>query len=195
MNYKNALLSTLIIEVAIGLLAVINYGVTVEALQAVTRFSGRASLAIFSFIFLFQKHPYINLKAILSEQYFLIFAIAHGIHLLELLSYVYLSGIELVPYRVAGGFIAYSFIFAMPWLEHLHHQSKLSTKQFSITTLLYLYYVWLIFFMTYLSRVQGTFPNAGGNFLEHITLLGWVALMLGVKLSDLIFKSISQKTK
>lgn len=195
MNYKNALLSTLIIEVAIALLAVINYGVTLEALQAVTRFSGRASLAIFSFIFLLQKHPYINLKAILSERYFLIFAIAHGIHLVELLSYIYLSGIALVPYRVAGGFIAYSFIFAMPWLEQLHHQSKLSPKQFSITTLLYLYYVWLIFFMTYLSRVQGSFPNAGGSFSEHITLLGWVALLLGIKLSDVISKSIFQKTK
>lgn len=195
MNYRNALLSTLIIEVAIALLAVINYGVTLEALQAVTRFSGRASLVIFSFIFLFQKHSYINLKSILSEHYFLVFAIAHGIHLAELLSYVYLSGIALVPYRVAGGFIAYSFIFAMPWLEQLHRQLKLSSKQFSITTLLYLYYVWLIFFMTYLSRVQGSFPNAGGSFSEHITLLGWVALMLGVKLSDQISKSIFQKTK
>ena len=194
MNYRNAFLSILIIEVAIALLAVINYGVTLEALQAVTRFSGRASLAIFSFIFLFQKHPYIKLKAILSEHYFLIFAIAHGIHLVELLSYVYLSGIVLVPYRVAGGFIAYSFIFAMPWLEQLHHQSKLSSKQFSITTLLYLYYVWLIFFMTYLSRVQGSFPNAGGSYLEHMTLLGWVALMLGIKLSDLIFKKSTTRT-
>ena len=195
MNYRNALLTTLIIEVAIALLAVINYGVTLEALQAVTRFSGRASLAIFSLIFLFQKHPYVNVKLILSENFFLIFAIAHGIHLIELLSYVYLSGITLIPYRVAGGFIAYSFIFLMPWLEQLHHRTKLTSKQFSITTLLYLYYVWLIFFMTYLSRVQGSFPNAGGSFLEHITLLGWVALMLGVKLSNLIFKSMSQKTK
>jgi hypothetical protein len=195
MNYKNALLSTLIIEVGIALLAVINYGVTLEALQALTRFSGRASLAIFSIIFLFQKHQYINLKAILSERYFLVFAIAHAIHLVELLTYVYLSGITLIPYRVAGGFIAYSIIFAMPWLEELHRQSKLSSKQFSITTLLYLYYVWLIFFMTYLSRVEGSFPNAGGSFSEHITLLGWVALMLGIKLSDLIFKSISKKTK
>jgi hypothetical protein len=194
MNYRNALLSTLIIEVAIALLAVINYGVTLEALQAVTRFSGRASLVIFSLIFLFQKHPYIHIKSILSEDYFLIFAIAHGIHLLELLSYVYLSGITLIPYRVAGGFIAYSFIFLMPWLEKLHHQTKLTSKQFSITTLLYLYYVWLIFFMTYLSRVQGSFPNAGGSYAEHIMLLGWVALMLGIKLSELIFKKSTTRT-
>lgn len=188
MNFKNALLSTLIIEVGIALLAVINYGVSLEALQALTRFSGRASLVIFSLIFLFQKHTYVNLKSILSEKYFLIFAIAHGIHLMELLCYVYLSGIQLIPYRIAGGFLAYSFIFVMPWLENRFFQSRLTTKQFSVITLLYLYYVWLIFFMTYLSRVQGSFPNAGGSYMEHVTLLGWVALMLGIKLPDLIFK-------
>ncbi|MBK5279613.1 MAG: hypothetical protein JJE09_12195 [Bacteroidia bacterium] len=184
MNYKNAFLITLIIEVAVALLAVINYGVTLEALQAVTRFSGRVSLVLFSLIFLFQKQ--LQIKSILSEKYFLIFAIAHGIHLIELLSYVYLSGVALVPYRVVGGFLAYAFIFVMPWLEQLHHQSKFSSKHFSIITVFYLYYVWLIFFMTYLSRVQGTFPNAGGNYVEHISLLGWVAVMLGIKLSALI---------
>ncbi len=196
MTFRNAFLSTLIIEVTIAILAVINYGITLEALQAVTRFSGRASLAIFSLVFLFQNHKHINIKFILSEKYFLIFAIAHGIHLGELLSYVYISGINLVPYRVAGGFLAYSFIFAMPWLENLFQQSKLNARQFSITTLVYLYYVWLIFFMTYLSRVQGTFPNAGGSYSEHIVLLGWVALMLGIKLSDLISKKpLSQNSK
>jgi hypothetical protein len=51
MNFRNALLSTLIIEVSIALLAVINYGTSLEALQAVTRFSGRVSLAIFQFNF------------------------------------------------------------------------------------------------------------------------------------------------
>jgi hypothetical protein len=188
MNYKNAFLSTLIIEVGIALLAVINYGVTLETLQALTRFSGRTSLSIFSLIFLFQRHPFVNLKSILSEKYFLIFAIAHGIHLVELLTYVYLSGIVLVPYRVAGGFIAYSFIFIMPWLEQLHQLKKIGIKQFSIFTLIYLYYVWLIFFMTYLSRVQGSFPNAGGSYAEHITLLGWVSVMLGIKLTDLLPK-------
>ncbi len=188
MNTKNAFLSTLIIEVGIALLAVINYGVTLEALQAVTRFSGRVSLAIFSLLFLFQKHHYVNIKAILSEKFFLLFAIAHGIHLGELLSYVYISGIPLVPYRLAGGFLAYVFIFTMPWLDYLARQSKISSKQFSIITFCYLYYVWFIFFMAYLSRVQGTFPNAGGSYAEHVILLGWVSLMLGIKLSDLVFK-------
>lgn len=188
MSFRNAFLSILIIEVGIALLAVINYGVNLEALQAVTRFSGRASLIIFSLIFLFQHHRYVKVQFILSEKYFLLFAIAHGIHLAELLSYVFLSGIPLVPVRLAGGFLAYLFIFAMPLIENFFLHGRISSKQFSVITLVYLYYVWFIFFMTYLSRVQGTFPNAGGSYVEHIVLLGWVSLMLGIKLSEVILK-------
>lgn len=190
MSFRNAFLSTLIIEVGIALLAVINYGVTLEALQALTRFSGRASLIIFSLIFLFQHHQFIKIKSILSDKYYLVFAIAHGIHLVELLTYVYLSGIPLVPIRLAGGFLAYLLIFVMPWMEMQFQQAKITSKQFSILSLIYLYYVWLIFFMTYLSRVQGTFPNAGGSYAEHVILLGWVSLMLGLKLSEGILKKV-----
>ena len=188
MSFQNAFLITLIVEVGIALLAVINYGISLEALQALTRFSGRTSLSIFSLIFLFQNHTYIKAKSILSEKYFLIFAIAHGVHLVELLSYVYVSGIPLVPIRLAGGFLAYLIIFAMPWIESLSNQSKISERQFSMITLFYLYYVWFIFFMTYISRVEGTFPNGGGTYFEHVTLLGWVALMLGIKLSEMFRK-------
>lgn len=188
MSFRNAFLSTLIIEVGIALLAVINYGVTLEALQALTRFSGRASLIIFSLIFLFQHHQFIKIKSILSDKYFIVFAIAHGIHLAELLTYVYLSGIPLVPIRLAGGFLAYLLIFVMPWMEIQFQQAKITSKQFSTLTLIYLYYVWFIFFMTYLSRVQGTFPSAGGSYGEHVILLGWVSLMLGLKLSEGLLK-------
>ena len=41
MTFRNALLIVLIIEVGVALLAVINFGTSLEALQAVTRFSGR----------------------------------------------------------------------------------------------------------------------------------------------------------
>lgn len=190
MSFRNAFLSTLIIEVGIALLAVINYGINLEALQALTRFSGRASLFIFSLIFLFQDHQFTKIKSILSSKYYLVFAIAHGIHLIELLTYVYLSGIPLVPIRLAGGFLAYLLIFIMPWIEIQFQQAKITSKQFSFLTLIYLYYVWLIFFMTYLPRVQGTLPNAGGSYTEHVILLGWVSLMLGLKLSEGIMRKV-----
>jgi len=193
MKFKDALLSTLIIEVGIALLAVINYGATLESLQAVTRFSGRVSLAIFSLIFLFQKHQYLNVKLILSEKYFLIFAISHGIHLIQLLTYVYLSGNELIPIRLAGGFLAYVLIFIMPYVQHLFEQSKISMKQYSTLTLIYLYYVWFIFFMSYLPRVRGELPHVGGSYSEFVVLLAWVSLMLGVKLQSLLLHKIQLK--
>jgi len=191
MKFKDALLSTLIIEVGIGLLAVINYGATVETLQAVTRFSGRVSLAIFSLIFLFQNHRYLNVKNILSEKYFSIFAIAHGIHLIQLLCYTYLSGHQLIPVRLTGGFLAYVLIFIMPYAQRLFEKNKLTLKQFSTLTLIYLYYVWFVFFMTYLPRVRGELPNVGGSYSEFVMLLAWVSLMMGVKLQTIIMNKIS----
>jgi hypothetical protein len=191
MKFKDALLSTLIIEVGVALLAVINYGATLETLQAVTRFSGRASLAIFSLIFLFQNQRYLNVKNILSENYFAVFAIAHGIHLIQLLSFVYLSGNELIPLRLAGGFLAYLLIFIMPYAQRMYEQKRISIKQFSTLTLIYLYYVWFIFFMSYLPRVRGELPNVGGTYSEFVVLLAWVSLMMGVKLQTIIMNKIS----
>jgi hypothetical protein len=186
MKFKDALLSILIIEVGVALLAVINYGTTLETLQAVTRYSGRVSLGVFSLIFLLQNHRHISLKAILSEQYYAIFAIAHGIHLMQLLCYVYLSGNELIPVRLAGGFIAYLIIFLMPFVQQLHEKRRVSDKQFHRFGLVYTYYIWFIFFMSYLPRVRGTLPNVGGSYVEFVVLLAWVSLIMGIKISRMI---------
>lgn len=193
MKFKDALLSTLIIEVGIALLAVINFGATLESLQAVTRFSGRASLLIFSLIFLFQNHKHLNVKSILSEKYFLIFAIAHGIHLIQLLSFVYLSGNKLIPIRLAGGFLAYVLIFIMPYAQSMFERNKISLKTFSTLTLIYLYYVWFIFFMSYLPRVRGTLPNVGGSYSEFVVLLAWVSILMGIKLQSLLMARVSSR--
>jgi len=195
MKFKDALLSTLIIEVGVALLAVINYGATLETLQAVTRYSGRTSLAIFSLIFLFYNHRLLPVKVILSEKYFSIFAIAHAIHLMQLLSYVYLSGNELIPIRLAGGFLAYVLIFVMPYAQHLFEAQRLAQKKYSTLTLIYLYYVWFIFFMSYLPRVRGELPNVGGSYTEFVILLAWVSFMMGIKLQELIMNKISFRKK
>jgi hypothetical protein len=88
--------------------------------------------------------------------------------------------------RVAGGFFAYAYIFAMPLLWHYKHNKRLSNHTFFILETVFVYYVWLIFFLTYLPRVQGKLPQAGGTFAEHVALLGWVSTLLGMKLASLI---------
>jgi hypothetical protein len=189
MNFNNAFAFMLILETLAILLGIINYGWTLEALQAVTRYSGRASLAIFSVIFLFNTHPVINVRKLLSEKYFLVFAIAHGVHLFILLSYIYFSEANLVPVRLVGGFLAYALIFAMPFVQMKYDEQKISDKRFKQVTLIYLYYVWFIFFMTYLPRVRGTaVVGVGGSYKEFVILLGWISIMMGFKWSQLLAK-------
>lgn len=187
MNFRQTLLALIVVEAALGVYAWMNYGIALEGLQAVTRYSGRLSLILFSVIFLYQHKP--ENYPWLSRKPYHIFAIGHGIHLVELLSFVILSGAALVPYRVAGGFVAYALIFAMPILSDRTEQGKLEEKKYRTLQTVYHYYVWFIFFMTYLPRVRGTLPEVGGSYTEHVILLGWVALMLGMKLPQLIFKS------
>ena len=193
MKFKDSLLSVLIIEVGVAILAVINYGATLETLQAVTRFSGRVSLTIFSLIFLFQNHRIVKLKNILSEKYFLIFAIAHGIHLFQLLAFIIISGNELIPLRLAGGILAYALIFIMPYIQHLVETRRLDDSHLKRINLIYLYYVWFVFFMTYYPRVSGSLPHAGGTYQEFVILLAWVMFMLGIKISTLLKHKVTSR--
>src|SRR6266481_5176603 len=98
MKTRNAIALVIIAELAVAALGINNYGWNLEGLQATTRFSGRLSLFIFSFIFLLYPKDKRILTFYFSEKFFLAFAIAHGIHLIELLSYAGLSGTTLVPY-------------------------------------------------------------------------------------------------
>jgi hypothetical protein len=186
MIFKRAIIILIVFQAALGAMAIINYGYSLETLQAVTRYSGRLSLVIFSIIFLYQYKP--ASYPWLSDKPYHIFAIAHGIHLAELACFVILSGAELILYRLAGGFLAYALIFAMPFLVYQLEAGAISEKKFTTIQTVYHYYLWFIFFMTYLPRVRGTLPHVGGTYSEHVILLGWVALMLGMKLPQLLFK-------
>ena len=185
MSSRKLIILFVAIEIGIIGLGIFSEGYTLTALQTITRFSGRLSLFLFSAIFLLYNKPH-TITVWLSDQFYLLFAIVHGIHLLELLSFVYLSAIALVPYRIAGGFLAYLFIFAMPLIRSYKIRGAVSSRTYSILETIFVYYVWLVFFLTYLPRVQGKLPQAGGSFGEHVALLGWVSTLLGMKLSAMI---------
>ena len=186
MKTKTAIFLVLTGEAFVSALGLFRYGWNIEGLQAITRFSGRFSLLLFSFIFLLYPDNKIRLRKIMSENFFLSFALAHGIHLLELLSYVYLAGIALVPVRVAGGFLAYVLIFIMPWLQRINATGGISDHRFKMLGMVYLFYAWFVFFMTYVARLNGSFHNAGGSYTEHAVLMTWVCIMLGFKLATLL---------
>lgn len=185
MNSRRIITLFVLLEGLIIVVAVVANGFSLTALQTVTRFSGRLSLLLFSVIFLFHHKPE-TLHGWLSDKFYLLFAVVHGIHLIELLAYIYLSQAQLIPIRLAGGFLAYALIFAMPILSHWTNTGRVSAGQFYMVQTFFMYYTWLIFFLTYLPRVQGKLPNAGGNYAEHVALLGWVSTMLGIKLASMI---------
>jgi hypothetical protein len=193
MSFKKSLLLIVIAELLIGVLALNNYGFTLEGLQATTRFSGRLSLVIFSLIFIYLTFNREKLASFLSAKPFHVFAVAHGIHLMELVTYVYLSKNELIPIRLAGGFLAYVLIFIMPFIHARFANEKLSDKKYHLFEGIYVYYVWFIFFMSYLPRVQGKLPHAGGSYWEFVVLLVWVCLLLGINVLSK-FNLISKKS-
>lgn len=188
MTLRKSIVLVVALELFIGVFAWSNYGFTLEGLQAVTRYSGRLSLGLFSIIFILLPQNERRLANVLSSRPFHVFAVAHGIHLVELISYVYQSGNDLIPVRLAGGFLAYAMIFAMPVIQQRHTAGTLNTKKYLIAQTVYLYYVWFIFFMSYLPRVQGKLLNVGGSYWEFVVLLCWVCMLLGMKLSYLIFQ-------
>jgi hypothetical protein len=185
MSARKIIILFVVLELAIIVIVLLSEGYSLTALQTITRFSGRLSLILFSAIFLLYNKPK-TITIWLSDKYYLLFAIVHGIHLIELLAFVYLSKTQLIPYRVAGGFLAYAYIFLMPLFQHRHDAGRMSHRSYSILETVFVYYIWAIFFLTYLPRVQGKLPQGGGSFEEHVALLGWVSTLLGMKLAGLI---------
>jgi hypothetical protein len=185
MSPRKIIILFVVLEISIVLVSLLIDDNSLTALQTITRFSGRLSLFLFSAIFLLYDKPQ-TIYAWLSEKFYLLFAIVHGIHLLELLSFVYLSNASLIPIRVAGGFLAYLYIFLMPVFVKLQESQRISSKTFAVLEIVFIYYVWLVFFLTYLPRVLGALPEAGGSYSEHVALLGLISVLLGTRLVGFI---------
>jgi VanZ family protein len=140
--------------------------------QASARLSGRVSLLYFGFLFVYSTlNPFIEsnseplqVKYILARN----FAILHIIHWFLLATAVSMSGFNIVPYKLMGGALAYLMIVLLPFI--------LSGKLFPNLSLrlalnIYLPYVWLIFFITYLTRVLGKATPITGIMPAYYSLI------------------------
>lgn len=167
------------LEVLVMLLAYIeSKGDTTLFFQASARLSGRVSLMFFLFYGIYAtRHPSVETGISLSIKTQLVtdFAVIHIIHWVFLAIAVKLSGFELVPFRVAGGALAYLMIVLMPFIYH-----KKLFASFSLLTMqhIYIFYVWLIFFMTYLSRLRGQTPTATGDMTAYQVLIAITSTFL-----------------
>ena len=154
------------------------------ALQTTARLSGRLSLALFSWIVIVHQRD-VNYKSL-----FLILAVAHGIHMVELIAYQYsISNItSLFSPRVAGGMLAYTFIYAMPIIQSLASRQKLKEKLVLRLEYVYVLFIWIVFVAAYIPRLFGSGKVYGGTYFEFVILFVWLIVLFAWKLFQLVRK-------
>ena len=153
-------------------------GVITPFFQSCAKLSGRISLLFFSLLLIYQTLvPDLKDKEIVKTKYYLSlnFSIIHIIHWVLLVIAVYLSGFELVPFRVAGGTIAYVMIILLPFAI----KGKILRKTALKTIMnLYLFYVWLIFFMTYVARLTSKNIHFTGSKTSYVLLIAFTSMLM-----------------
>jgi hypothetical protein len=147
--------------------------------QCAARFSGRISLLYFGMLFIYatlfpsveKNSAELAVKYTLSKN----FAILHIIHWVLLVIAVSKSDFELVPSRLIGGAIAYVMIVLLPLIIK---QKILSKIPLQLVFGVYLPFVWLIFFMTYLSRITGSSVAVTGSMAAYQVLMDLTILLM-----------------
>lgn len=149
--------------------------------QLSARFSGRVSLLFFCMLFIYATlHPSLERKSEPMSIKFILasnFAICHLIHWAFLAIAMHLNNRPLVPVKLIGGALAYLMIVMLPFIL----KGKGINNTFLKWTLqVYLFYVWSIFFITYLSRVTGSSnpPFASVKAFYYAVTFGLVVLMI-----------------
>jgi hypothetical protein len=148
--------------------------------QSCARYSGRVSLLLFSIAFI--SYPINRLSAedeSGQRKLVLYFAIVHLIHFGFLATYLYLSQSALIPVRLAGGALAYLLIIIYPIIQSVKPSARFWSNLFPP---IYYYYVWLIFFLSYLPRVRQQLPDVSGNLETYYVLFAYVIILLFIQL-------------
>ncbi|WP_020569510.1 hypothetical protein [Neolewinella persica] len=125
-----------------------------EIFRHAARYSGRLSLYVYLFAFsifalIFHDERPGGMAAV--KQVVTIFCVLHFIHFGFLATNVLLNDIELVPFKVAGGFLGYLMILLYPILMDRIKNKKLH--------FIYFLYLGIVIIGTYMARIKGEFPG------------------------------------
>jgi hypothetical protein len=185
LSYKKYLIFGVLLELLILLyfyLIMDNYG---DIFRYVARYSGRLSLIIYLFCFYQYVCSFERLKNIQNTKTAVsIFCILHLIHFVFLVLSLYFNELPLIPFKVAGGFLAYIFIIIYPLIIN-----KISK---SIYHIIYFYYVGIVMLMTYVARIKGEFIGAEPELFHYVALI--ILLVAFLFFGYLIFSHL-RKTK
>ncbi|MFK8165149.1 MAG: hypothetical protein AB8H12_22075, partial [Lewinella sp.] len=136
-------------------------------------YSGRLSLFIYLFAFsyfaltFYSDEPDLmsTLKKIVS-----IFCVLHFIHFGFLATNVMMNDIELVPYKLAGGFLGYMMILLYPFFMDRIKNKKLH--------FIYFLYLGIVIIGTYMARVKGEFSGVTPGPIHYFGIIATVLALL-----------------
>lgn len=195
-RFRLLLLAGLLSELLIVGLSAFQSHSSVTLFQLSARYSGRLSLFYFLIIIGYCSfYPDFKTKTIIAAKFSLTsyLAILHVIHFGLLATYLYLSNNVPNPIRLTGGILAYLLIVVYPFLLHRSFHSNKQPSQ--LWQIVYLYYVWIVILVTYITRLKGHFPGVGGESLIHKIFISIVLFALVAHGAISYIKPIRQQLK
>lgn len=162
--FKRYLIIGIFIEALILGYCYINFTEIGEVFRHAARYSGRLSLLIYLGCFYYFASNYHSKGALMMEnlkKMVTIFCVLHFIHFGLLVMNVLLNHVHLIPYKLAGGFLAYLMILIYPWAISQREMPK-------IAHLIYFYYVGIVMALTYVARMKGDFEGVSPHPIHFI---------------------------
>lgn len=172
-KFKNLLLLGLALE---GAIFGVSYALSAdlgETFRYAARFSGRLSLLVFLFaIWQFIRSNEHDVEELVKTRALTgVFAVLHYIHLFLLMMNVKINAVELIPFKLAGGALAYLMILLYPiFFERIKDKKAVHA--------IYFLYVGFVMAMTYIARIKGDFEGASPEFFHKVGLVVVLASML-----------------
>ena len=177
-KFKNLVVLGIVLEVVILSVCYSQSESIAETWKYAARYSGRLSLIVFLIamwqFMLAKKEELTTIKALTG-----VFAILHYIHLFLLWMNVKANAITLIPYKLAGGALAYLMILLYPLFFDRFKEKK-------VYHVVYFLYVAFVMAMTYIARLKGDFEGAAPELFHKIGLGLTVLSMLYFTYSKII---------
>jgi methionine sulfoxide reductase heme-binding subunit len=173
--------------VACAVAALVGYGSGIDGLQAVTRYTGRAGLFWFAVVFVMAgSHRFSGDddtgRALTITRGF---ALHHTVHLGLLLTYLRASGHDIQLSRAAGGMLGYVLLYATVATSTAAAADRIGISRWRAFHQAGLWYLWIVFVLTYLPRILGKLPGAGGGPIEFLACMTLLMLIAATRLGAL----------
>jgi len=177
---------------ACAVFALLLHGSGLDGLQALARYTGRAGLLWFAFVFSIapwhRLAPSDRSRAALRarRRLGLAFGSHHFVHLAALLAYLAASGRELDTGRAAGGVAGYVVIALMMVTSSDAAVRRLGASNWRRLHRGGLWYLWIAFALTYAPRLFGQAPDAGGGMAEFVPCALLLVAIAGLRITAVL---------